>query len=169
MIVPTVDPASDANHGLIGSMSDRCNLSATVLLLLLVAALTAPVGCYNAEALLESQRAEALLTKLEEVDLGQYRVSLPSRRGGIANTEIQFHLFGQVRYKDLPGVEAAIEEQRATISHELLFSIRELPTKEFEDADLTQLRENIKAVVNSRIEGKPVQMVGFYDMLIVKN
>ncbi|MEM9352956.1 MAG: hypothetical protein AAGA92_08080 [Planctomycetota bacterium] len=140
----------------------------SALLLGVCWALTA-TGCYDAESLVQSHRATAMLTKLEEVDLGEFRVTLPYARGEASTAEIRFHAFGQVTYKDLKTVQKAIDAHDSEIMHGLLLSVRQLPIADLEDPRLVTLRQQIQDVVNNRVEGEPLKMVGFYDFKVAIN
>ncbi len=141
----------------------------STLLFLALLCVLAAVGCYDADSLVQSHRATAMLTKLEEVDLGEFRVTLPYKRGESSTAEIHFHAFGQVTYKDLKAVQKAIETHDSEIMHGLLLSVRQLPVSDLEDPRLVTLREEIRSVVNGKLEGEPLEMVGFYNFKVAIN
>jgi len=119
-------------------------------------------GCFDAEALIESRRAVAIRTRLEEVDLGKFRLTLPRPVQSTEMAEIEFHAFGQVANRDLKRVTEALETHGPELRHRLLLAARELRLADIQDPQLALLRTQITAVVNESLEGDPLQSVGFY-------
>lgn len=124
--------------------------------------LSLQLGCFNAEALIESRRLVAIKARLEEIDLGKYRISLPHAEAVTETIEVNFHVFGQVANRDLESVTQILESSRPEIRDQLLVVTRNLSEAELQDPGLTSLREQIAKVVNDTLEGEPVQSVGFY-------
>ena len=120
------------------------------------------MGCFNAEALIESRRLVAIKARLEEIDLGKYRISLPHAEAVNQSIEVNFHVFGQVANRDFETVTELLESRRPEIRDQLLVVTRNLSEEELEDPGLTFLRQQIAKVVNDTLEGEPVQSVGFY-------
>ena len=120
------------------------------------------VGCFNAEAMVEARRAVAIKARLEEVDLGEFRVTLPRPPQSNEVAEIQFHAFGHVANRDLRVVQEALEEHGPEFRHRLLLATRQLGMREIEDPYLQSLRRQIAEVVNETLPGEPLQSVGFY-------
>ncbi len=129
-------------------------------LLLLVS--TIQVGCFDADVIIASRRAIAIRARLEEVDLGEYRVTLPQFAELSDPAQLNFHVFGHVANRDLKAVKKALEDYGPEIHHQLILEARSLSEQELEDPLLTSLREDIAKVVNETLEGNPVQSVGFY-------
>jgi hypothetical protein len=69
-----------------------------ILVALHGAALT---GCYDAKALVDARRAVAVRARLVEVDLGEFRITLPGPYTERKRAEIHFRAFGQVANRDL--------------------------------------------------------------------
>ena len=120
------------------------------------------VGCFDADAMIEDRRKIAMLARLEEIDLGQFRVALPHASEVAQTAELNFHVFGQVANRDLDKVKESLENNGPEIRDRLLIAARLLTTEQLEDPQLTALRERIAKVVNDSLEGDPVQSVGFY-------
>jgi len=131
----------------------RCYLPAACLLL---------SGCFNADAMIDARRKVAILARLEEVDLGKYRLTLPRPAQSTEMAEIQFHAFGQVANRDLDEVTEALETYGPELRHRLLLAARQLEIKDIEDPALGLLGSQIAAVINEVLPGKPLQSVGFY-------
>ncbi len=119
-------------------------------------------GCFSADTMIEKQRAIAILTRLEEIDLGEFRISVPRPSEQVAAAEIYFHAFGQVENRDLRRVQKSLEIYGPELRHRLLLATRALDIEDLEDPKLAKLRENIASVVNENLKGEPLQSVGFY-------
>ena len=65
-------------------------------------------GCYDAEALIQQTRVAAIQDRLEEVDLGEYRVTLPPAEGTSTHGVVAFHAFGQVANQHRDEVMASL-------------------------------------------------------------
>lgn len=119
-------------------------------------------GCFNADAMIESRRKVAILARLEEVDLGKFRLTLPRPPQSDEMAEIQFHVFGQVANRDLDAVTESLETYGPELRHRLLLAARELQLEDIEDPQLDLLRTQIATVINETLPGEPLQSVGFY-------
>lgn len=120
------------------------------------------VGCYDAEAMIESRRNIAISTQLEEVDLGNFRVTLPNAIERTNSTELHFHVFGQVTNRELDRIEEELKKKEPEIRHRILIAARMMTIAELEDPKLAALRNSFAKVVNDSLEGEPVQSIGFY-------
>ena len=121
-----------------------------------------PSGCFNSQAMIESRRKVAVLARLEEVDLGMFRLTLPQPFETSEMAEIQFHAFGQVANRDLDTVTEALEMYGPEFRHQLILAARQLDLKDIENPGLEILREQIALVINETLPGEPLQSVGFY-------
>ncbi len=119
-------------------------------------------GCFDGEALVDARRAIAIQTRLEEVDLGKFRLTLPQPVESSEMAEIEFHAFGQVANRDLDRVTEALEAHGPELRHRLLLAARELRLHDIEDPQLDLLRSQIVSVINETLAGDPLQSVGFY-------
>ena len=119
-------------------------------------------GCFNAESMIESRRADALGARLVEVDLGKFHISLPQPPETTALAEIRFHIFGQVANRNLDIVQKSLETNGPEIHHRLLLATRQLRPGEINDPELTSLRTHIVNVFNETLPEEPLQSVGFY-------
>lgn len=128
---------------------------------LLLVSLTS-VGCIDADAMIKSRRVIAIRTRLKEVDLGKFRVTLPHAVERTDSSELHFHVFGQIINRDLDDVEEALKKKGPEIRHRMLIVARLMTIEDLEDPKLTTLRASIAKVVNESLEGEPVQSVGFY-------
>ncbi len=119
-------------------------------------------GCFDADALIEARRKIAVLARLEEVDLGKFRLTLSRPYQNDEMAEIQFHAFGQVANRDLDQVTDSLETYGPELRHRLLMAARQLKLEDLEDARLDLLRTQIANVINETLPGEPLQSVGFY-------
>jgi len=133
---------------------------------LLILAGASLAGCFDAEAMIAAKREIANRTRLEEVDLGEFHVSLPRTTDHIVAPEIHFHAFCQVANRDLKTVNRVLEESAPEIRHRLLLVTRQLTAQELEDPRLTSLRTNMVNVLNEQFPGEPVKSVGFYRLTL---
>ena len=152
--------SADHNDLRIAGLRSRTRFASACLLLTL--ALPTLGGCFNAEGLIESRRLTAIRAKLQEVDLGNFRISIPQGQSYGQTTELQFHVFGQVANRDMEAVAEVLEEYGPVIRDQMLVSVRELRPEELEEPRLTSLRESIAQVINGFLEEEPVQSVGFH-------
>lgn len=113
--------------------------------------------------MINARREIAILTRLEEIDLGEYRLTLSRPVQSTEMAEIQFHAFGQVAHRDRNKVTDAIATYGPELRHKLLMAARKLELQDLEDAELDLLRDEIAQVFNELLPGKPLQSVGFYE------
>jgi len=119
-------------------------------------------GCFDASAMIEARRKIAILARLEEVDLGKFRLTLSRPVQSDEMAEIQFHAFGQVANRDLDKVTDALETYGPELRNRLLMAARQLKLEDIEAARLDLLRTQIVSVINETLPGEPLQSVGFY-------
>ena len=120
------------------------------------------VGCFDSQAMIDARRQVAVLARLEEVDLGKFRLTLSQPVQTTEMAEIEFHAFGQVANRDYDKVIEALEIHGPELRHRLLLAARQLNLQDIEDPEIDLLREKIAVVVNETIPGEPLQNVGFY-------
>jgi hypothetical protein len=128
----------------------------------LLVTLVTSAGCFDAEALITARRTVAMRTRLDEVDLGEFRVTLPHAAERTGNAELYFHVFGQVANRDVEKVKEAIAQKGPEIRYLMLIAARLTSADQLEDPQLKDLRNSFAKVVNDFLEGHPVQSIGFY-------
>jgi len=119
-------------------------------------------GCFDAQGMIDARRQTAILARLEEVDLGKFRLTLPQPPQNNELAEIQFHAFGQVANRDKKEVTDALDIHGPKLRNRLLLAARQMQLEDLEDADLHLLREQIATVINETLPGAPLHSVGFY-------
>jgi hypothetical protein len=121
------------------------------------------VGCYNAEALRKERQVAATNVRLEEIDLGAFRVALPHILGEANDSVVDFHAFGHVSEQDVAAVKRILETRMPELRAQMLVSIRGMQDSTFKEPKLDALRQNIAQVVNGQLETPAVKSVGFYN------
>jgi hypothetical protein len=130
---------------------------------LLLGAAPLMLGCYNAEAL-RKEHSEALeVIRMEEIDLGEFAISLPHVLGNATDSMVVFHVFGHVKSQDRTKVARALEMRGPELRSRMLVSIRTLTDADFDEPELTRLRQSIADVINGALQEKLVKKVGFYN------
>jgi hypothetical protein len=119
-------------------------------------------GCYDADALLKARRDIAKKTRLVEVDLGDFRITLPSPYTERKRAEIHFRAFGQVANRDLKLVRATLAKNGPDLQNRMLLVVRKMKMREIQEPQLTTLRESLASAINDTLPGEPLQSVGFY-------
>ena len=133
-----------------------------VTVLMLVLGVTA--GCYNGEALVNKARSAAQRTRLAEIDLGKFRMTMPNDPETNSLTELELHLFGTVPRYRVPTIERQLKTQNYRLRHEMIAAVRQATVSELAEPNLTQLRTRIEEIVNGILEEAPVETVGFYSV-----
>ena len=132
---------------------------------LVVGALVAMVGltgCYDADALIKTRREIAIKARLVEVDLGEFRITLPGPYTERKRAEIHFRAFGQVANRDLKLVRATLQKNGPDLQNRMLMVVRKMKMQEIQEPRLTALRECLASAINDTLPGDPLQSVGFY-------
>lgn len=119
-------------------------------------------GCYDAQALVAARRAVAVRSRLVEVDLGEFRITLPGPYTERKRAEIHFRAFGQVANRDLKLVKKTLEKNGPDLQNRLLFVVRQMNLREIQEPSLETLRGSIAGAINDTLPGDPLQSVGFY-------
>ena len=130
--------------------------------------LAVSTGCYDAKALVDQVRTDALRSQTQEIDLGLYRTTMP--RDPITNTltEIELRLFGTVpRYK-IPTIQKQLKADAYKLRSDTLVAIRKTTAEELGEPDLGQLRTRLMQVANDVLADAPIQSIGVEKIRIVE-
>jgi hypothetical protein len=119
-------------------------------------------GCFDGSAILQAHEKETNLVRLDEVDIGEYRITLPHAPGRTGGGVIEFHVFGQVARRDRDKVASALQFNSAEIRYRVLLLTRGLTQEQLDEPKLTTLRTQITKIANASLETKMVRNVGFY-------
>ena len=119
-------------------------------------------GCYDAAAMLQTRRDEVDVLRLEEVDLGKFRITLPHLPGDTDGGVVDFHAFGQVARSHRQEVTDLLESRGPELRYRMLLSVRSMAREKLDEPKLESLRLLIADVINGSLEEKPVKSVGFF-------
>jgi hypothetical protein len=125
------------------------------------------VGCFDAHALVEQVRTDALRNRLHEVDLGTYRTTMPRDPKTNLLMQMELHLFGTVPQYRIRSIEERLDADGYRLRYETLAAIRETSGDELAEPDLTHLRSRLTQVVNNVLTDAPVKTIGIQDLKIV--
>lgn len=143
-------------------------LNAAIRRLLIGVCLIATAGCYSGERLIEQVRMRSIRTRLDEVEIGSFRVTLPPDSTGDLS-EIDVRVFGEAARYRISELEKELAEKRPLLGDLATRMLREVDQQELIDPDLTSLRERLLATVNSVLDGEPIHAVGFYDVSFTRH
>jgi hypothetical protein len=127
-----------------------------------LALLLALGGCYDAQELIKARREIAIKARLVEVDLGEFRITLPGPYTERKRAEIHFRAFGQVANRDLKLIRATLAKNGPDLQNRMLLVVRKMKMDEIQEPRLTTLRESLASAINDTLPGDPLQSVGFY-------
>ncbi len=129
--------------------------------LLLTAAVALP-GCYDVQTLHQSPAEADDTAAMEEVDLGQFQITLPHVLGRGTDSIVEFHVFGYVASDDRTTVDRALATRGPELRWRMLRSVRELAGADFDEPRLANFRTAIAGVINAALEKPLVKQIGFY-------
>ncbi len=130
------------------------------------AALALP-GCYNSGQMVERARNRALATRLEEVDLGSYRITLPFDELSGARTELVLELVGTARRYRTGDIENRVESQRCLLRQGTIAAARLTTPEELADPQMAALRARLLAVTNDVLGDDAVDTLAIAELLII--
>ena len=133
----------------------------------LALSLLASTGCYDAHALIEQVRTDALRNRLHEVDLGTFRTTMPRDPKTNLLMQMEVHLFGTAPQYRIHSIENRLESDGYRLRSETLAAIRETSGDELAEPDLTHLRTRLEQVVNNVLSDSPVKSIGIEELKIV--
>ncbi|TWT96707.1 hypothetical protein Pla108_24810 [Botrimarina colliarenosi] len=137
--------------------------------LLALALCVSQVGCYSDESLLKRIRNHAIRTRVDEVELGQFRVTLPRNDRTGEMTEIDIRIFGEsFRYR-VNEIEEELEAKAPLIEDLAMRTLRETTRQELAEPDLESLRGRLLNSMNQLLTDAPLASVGFYDVRFIRH
>ncbi len=131
-------------------------------LALIVAAAVATPGCFDGGSLLQAHEEETNLVRLDEIDIGEFRITLPHAPGAAGGGVVEFHAFGQVALRDRDKVASILQQNSAEMRYRVLLLVRALTRDQLDEPKLQSLRKQITQVANASFDEKMVKNVGFY-------
>ena len=125
-------------------------------------------GCYDSRALVEQVRTDALRSQTHEVDLGEYRTTMPRDPDTATLTEIELHLYGTVPQYRIPAIEKQLKADGYKLRYDTLVAIRKTTSEELAEPNLGQLRARLTQVANNVLEDAPIKTIGVEQIRIVE-
>ena len=137
---------------------------------LIAAALAASLaGCYSHDSLITKARNKAIRTRIDEVDLGRYQVTMPRDQGNGELTQIEIHLFGETERYKINEIEEDLERFGPRFEDHTIRVLRELQRPILTDPELVGLRESLLTAFNEVLTGSPLKRIGFYDVRFIRH
>jgi hypothetical protein len=128
----------------------------------MIVSLSSIAGCLSSEAIEQARHDETSMTKLAEVDLGEFHVTLPQATSEAGGGVVDFHAFGRVARDDETSVSSAIAERRPELRAQMLLALRSITADELAEPAVGKHRAQIATVINGALEKPSVKNVGFY-------
>lgn len=126
-------------------------------------------GCYDSELMLERVRNQAIRTRLEEVPLGDYRVTLPRDPRTGEMTEVVVSVFGTTVHYRADQLSQRVRDEEALLRHNMLMAIREACDEELAQPGLEEFRARLLEAANSALGDTPIESIGFYSLRLIRN
>lgn len=126
-------------------------------------------GCYSGDKLVEKVRHRALRTRIDEIQLGSFRVTRPRDERTGEMTEVQLELYGESQRYKINEIEDEIELKAAIIEDETIRTLREASQQELTEPNLDQLRARLLTMLNETIEGAPLVSIGFRQIRFIRH
>jgi flagellar basal body-associated protein FliL len=123
-------------------------------------------GCYDGNALVRQAQSTAINSSMAEVDLGEYRTTLPRDNQSGVFTSIEVHIFGTVPRSRLSEVKKQLRSDEFRVRHETLAAVRQSSRDELSEPTLAKLRARIEDVVNRVLADAPLKEIGFYQLTV---
>ena len=153
--------------GMYSTLANTVLYSGNVRLISILLAASVVSGCYDSEQMVERARNSAIEKRLEEIELGEYRATLPFDSKTGARTEVLLRLMGtSVRYR-VSEIEEAIEEREFLLRQATLTAIRETKPMELADPELKELRLRLKRVTDEILQEQTVDQLAIAELLII--
>ena len=125
------------------------------------------IGCYDAHALIEQIRTDALRNRLHEIDLGTFRTTMPRDPKTNLLMQMELHLFGTAPQYRIHAIQERLESESYRLRSETLAAIRKTNGDELSEPDLTHLRDRLEQVVNNVLSDAPIKSLGIEELKIV--
>jgi hypothetical protein len=135
--------------------------------LALACSLFVSTGCYDAHALVEQVRTDALRNRLHEVDLGTFHTTMPRDSKTNLLVQMELHLFGTAPQYRIRAIEERLASDGYRLRYETLAAIRETSGDELAEPELSHLRSRLTQVVNNVLADTPVKSIGIEEFKIV--
>lgn len=148
-----------------GSMS-RFARSLTAIAL---GCVTLATGCYDGAELISRLRAQAIRSRLEEVEIGTFHLTLPRNNNNGETIELELTVFGSSERFKISGIETEVEQNAVLIEDKAIRTLRAADLSELSEPDFATLRRRLLAVTNESLTDAPLKSIGFKDVRIVRH
>jgi len=129
----------------------------------------ASLGCVDGDKLVARVQNNAIRTRIDEVELGSYRVTLPLNFQTGEMTEVDVRLYGEtLRYK-INEIEDELKQKAPVFEDHTLKVLRETTRQELADPDLVSLRARLLESMNQTLTGAPLTSLGFYQVRFLRH
>lgn len=126
-------------------------------------------GCYSSEGLITKTRNKAIRTRIDEVELGEFRVTLPRDVTTGEMTEMTLRLFGESERYKINEIEDDLKARGPKIEDTAIRTLRETNREDLIDPDLKKLRTRLLAAMNEELNGAPLKSIGFYEIRFIRH
>lgn len=127
-----------------------------------LAAVAVLPGCVDGGALVQAQQDETELVRLDEIDMGEYRITLPPASDDAGGAAVEFHIFGQVAMRDRAKVAEDLALNSPELRYRILLLVRSMTRAQLDEPGLETLRSGIAKLANAALDKKLIKNVGFY-------
>ncbi|TWT46550.1 flagellar basal body-associated FliL family protein [Botrimarina hoheduenensis] len=142
----------------------RLTLSAA----LAVIALGLP-GCYNGEKLVEQVRKRAIRTRMDEVSLGSFRVTLPPSAETGDMTELDLEVYGEALRYRTSKLKRELKEKSFLIGDRTLRTLRQIQPEDLLDPDLAEIRQRLLEAINGVLDDQSIEAIGFNEVRLMRH
>jgi hypothetical protein len=140
----------------------RRRATATLVAVAWVACGLALPGCFDGGAIVQAQQHETNLVRMDEIPIGEFRITLPHAPGNPGGGIVEFQAFGQVAARDHDKVAKALLLNAPELRYRVLMAVRSLSRQQLEEPNLTSLRTELVKLANAALEKKLIKSVGFH-------
>ncbi len=119
-------------------------------------------GCFNGNSLLEAKQEETNLVQLDEIDLGEFRLTLPGTLPGTNGGILEFHAFGQVAKRDRARVATILKLNEPEFRYRSVLAVRLMTEQDLSQPGLSRLRNELVKLANAPLEHGEIKSIGFY-------
>lgn len=139
----------------------------SLVLPLLALPLVGSVGCYDKEALVERARNHAAQGRLEEVPLGDYRITLPLDQDTGLRSEVVLSLVGTTVHYRQDEVTEHVAANVFRLRQATVTAVRQTTPQELADPELVSLRERLLKSANEALGDLPVDSIAIAQLSLV--
>ncbi len=129
--------------------------------MLIAAAVVAVGGCYDAADLVAQAKEKASLKQLEEIDLGEFSVTLPREEGSTTIVAVRIHPFANVSKQRVHVISEQLGKLRPALRHKVILAVRKATPEELIEPELIRLQERVRRVAITELDAAPIHSIGF--------